>query len=97
MQAERPIAVFCGNLNKNYAQMPPRETLGVKHYIPALDLNNLQATVQMKLVATEDSTAVIIKGDYHQLDTVSLTGQVYSRNVENGTVKNCSFRNINYF
>ncbi|XP_053381806.1 uncharacterized protein LOC128549273 [Mercenaria mercenaria] len=81
LTANRPMAIFCG-ADDNRAQMPPRETLGKQHYIPPLNLDSTEKA-EIRLVATEDSTIVIIRGNYDHLDTISLTGITFCRAVEN--------------
>ncbi|XP_053382488.1 uncharacterized protein LOC128549565 [Mercenaria mercenaria] len=80
LTANRPIAVFCG-ADDNRAQMPPRETLGELHYIPPLAFDSAVEEAEIRLVATEDSTVVIIRGNYDNLDTVELTGNTFTRDV----------------
>ncbi|KAL4229249.1 hypothetical protein ACF0H5_012289 [Mactra antiquata] len=88
LHADSPVAVFCGKSGyESFAQMPPRETLGIKHYIPPFKFDDIGITDAVVYVtAVEDSTIVVIKGDYHQLDSVTLTGDVYSRKIESVTM-----------
>ena len=66
--ASRPVVVFSRNGDgKTVTQMPPVETVGDMYYIPAIDLINLEATGQLKVTTTEDSTYVVIKGAYHEV------------------------------
>ena len=96
ISAQRPISVFCGPIDTSvptyahtwkstYAQLAPMETLGTQFYIPPLsgfDLTN----AQIKVIASEDSTVDIIEGDYHNLDTLSWTGNILTREIVEQTV-----------
>lgn len=77
IQSDRPISVFCkasGGDNQFHVQMPSKDSLGNHFYIPPLKgINLTNATI--KITATEDSTVDIIAGDYHNLDTLNMTGQ----------------------
>ncbi|KAL4217782.1 hypothetical protein ACF0H5_022520 [Mactra antiquata] len=66
--------------------MPPRETLGHKHFIPPIQFDTSIQSAILYITATEDSTVVIVKGDYHQLDSTTLTGDSYSRVMESNTL-----------
>ena len=64
----KPAAIFSAHTAGDIiTQMPPVETLGKTHYIPAIDLTILSATGLVIVTSTEDSTYVIIKGAYDQV------------------------------
>jgi hypothetical protein len=79
------MAVFCG-ADDNLVQIPPLESLGTQYFIPEIPYNAGSETAEIRLVATEDSTVVIIRGNYDNLDTVEMTGNIFSRKVELKTV-----------
>jgi hypothetical protein len=80
-QEGRPRAVFCGT-NNYLVQIPPRESLGTQHYIPSLDIETVtNEGAEIRLVASEDSTVVTIRGNYDNLDTIDLNGDGYTREV----------------
>jgi hypothetical protein len=66
--------------------MPPKETLGTEFFIPSLDLSLINAVAEIHVVITEDSTVLVIGGDYDQMDPVDFTGDFYIRTVEPNTV-----------
>ena len=80
-------AVFCGSANQK-VQIPPHDSLGTQYYIPSLDLPHNE-TAELLLVSTEDSTVVIIRGNYDNLDTIELTGNTHTREVVKNMV--CCF------
>ncbi|XP_060585542.1 uncharacterized protein LOC132741407, partial [Ruditapes philippinarum] len=87
-QEGRPRAVFCSTSNY-LVQIPPRESLGTQHFIPSLDIvTNEEA--EIRLVASEDSTVVTIRGNYDNLDTIDLNGDGYTREVVPNMVYNIS-------
>ena len=64
----KPAAIFSGHTAGDYiTQIPPVDTLGKTHYIPAIDLTVLDAIGGIIVTSTEDSTYVIIKGAYDQV------------------------------
>lgn len=71
----KPVAIFSSASNaKVMTQMPPLETLGTKHYIPAIDLTALGANGSIIATTTEDSTIIIIRGAYDKVSVIfSLT------------------------
>ena len=91
LAADRPLAVYCGTFGDTMVQMPPKETLGTDFYIPKLDLDLINAAAEIHVVVTEDSTVLIISGDYDQMDPVDFTGDFYSRTVEPNTVGQMMF------
>ncbi|XP_060598566.1 uncharacterized protein LOC132752265 [Ruditapes philippinarum] len=88
LSADRPLAVFCGNFADTLVQMPPKETLGTEFFIPSLDLSLLNAVAEIHVVITEDSTVLVIGGDYDQMDPVDFTGDFYIRTIEPNTIYN---------
>ena len=80
--SSRPVALFCGTMRR-FAQMPSIETLGTQYYIPPLQYDEDTETADIHLVAVEDSTVVVIRGNYDNLDTVELTGDVFTRTIVN--------------
>ena len=64
----KPAAIFSGHTAGDFiTQMPPVDTLGKTHYIPAIDLTVLDAIGGVIVTSTEDSTYVIIKSAYDQV------------------------------
>ncbi|XP_060584539.1 uncharacterized protein LOC132740612 [Ruditapes philippinarum] len=87
-QEGRPRAVFCGTSNY-FVQIPPRESLGTHHFIPQLVIE-ANEEAKIRLVASEDSTVVTIRGNYDNLDTIELNGDGYTREVVPNMVYNIS-------
>ncbi|XP_060583533.1 uncharacterized protein LOC132739760 [Ruditapes philippinarum] len=87
-QEGRPRAVFCGTSNY-LVQIPPRESLGTQHFIPEIDIA-FDEEAEIRLVASEDSTVVTIRGNYDNLDTIELNGNGYTRKVVPDMVYNIS-------
>ncbi|XP_045182188.2 uncharacterized protein LOC123540926 [Mercenaria mercenaria] len=76
VKSDRPLAIYCGTLIDTHLQLPPVETLGKQFYIPAIALTTLTADATVVVLTTEDSTIVTIRGDYDQMDTIDLKGEV---------------------
>lgn len=86
IKADRKLAVFCGTFTDTMLQMPPVEALGKEHYIPGLNFTELSANAEVLVLATEDSTVLTIRGEYDQMDTLSLAGEWVVRSLEDNTV-----------
>ncbi|XP_045181541.2 uncharacterized protein LOC123540515 [Mercenaria mercenaria] len=86
LTADRPVAVFCGTFGDTLIQMPPKESLGLGFYIPKLDLDSINAEAEIHIITADDSTVLIVKGDYDQMDPVDFTGDIYIRAVVPNTI-----------
>ena len=65
-KANRPFALFCGDISYSWNQMLPQYSLGKHYVIPNVDpYNSFQLDAYVKIVATQDNT-VITHGNYNQ-------------------------------
>ena len=81
-----PFVIFTGVKEFGYAQIPPKETLGKHFYIPAIDLESLNAEATITVITTEDSTYYKILGEYHQETALDYKGELGFRSLYHNEV-----------